>query len=269
MSNVEMIEETAAMPQPVYVVDGGKGGVGKTFVAVALAETLLSTGRKIRVIDADDQNPSAARRLAKADHQVTLLPARNETEWMALLDNVYDHSEATIVDLPAGAGRWVEEANETVISGFEALGRPVHVIWVLSSTSADEGLQALASSMANITRIGRSLLVLLNGTNPDEFDIYRNSRLGRVIEGRQTADDLHLGAAKILADAKTRGMVTGSAFVPRMNSAVAEVLRNGQQGILAPIAGTTGLTLMQKTVASNWLKRFKADVADLQSKGLL
>jgi ATP-binding protein involved in chromosome partitioning len=53
----------SVVPLPVVAVASGKGGVGKTTVAVALARRLVADGRKVGLVDADIYGPDVPRML--------------------------------------------------------------------------------------------------------------------------------------------------------------------------------------------------------------
>jgi ATP-binding protein involved in chromosome partitioning len=53
----------SAVPLPVVAVASGKGGVGKTTVAVALAKSLVARGRRVGLVDADIYGPDVPRML--------------------------------------------------------------------------------------------------------------------------------------------------------------------------------------------------------------
>ena len=51
------------MPPPVVAVASGKGGVGKTSVAVGLARELVREGLRVGLLDADLHGPDVPRML--------------------------------------------------------------------------------------------------------------------------------------------------------------------------------------------------------------
>ena len=67
---------------PVIAVASGKGGVGKTSVAVALAKELVSRGRRTGLLDADLHGPDVPRMLGirrdRTARSVTLTAAKGE-----------------------------------------------------------------------------------------------------------------------------------------------------------------------------------------------
>lgn len=91
------------------IVHGDKGGVGKSFVAQAIANHLLTKGEKIAIIEADTANPDVKRMFARnAPSAMTQL--RSEDGWMDLMDFVVTHPGYTFVmNTPAGIGEHMQE----------------------------------------------------------------------------------------------------------------------------------------------------------------
>ena len=91
------------------LVHGDKGGVGKSFVAQAIADYLLDRGERVAVIDADTANPDVSRMFA------SYVPAaeanvRSENGWMDVMDFVLKHRGHTIImNTPAGIGEFMKQ----------------------------------------------------------------------------------------------------------------------------------------------------------------
>ena len=47
------LEELSLLPVQVIAIAGGKGGTGKTNIAVNLAQALANAGRRTQILDAD------------------------------------------------------------------------------------------------------------------------------------------------------------------------------------------------------------------------
>lgn len=58
-----MASERLSYHVPMIAIASGKGGVGKTSVAVALARQLARSGRRIGLVDADLYGPDVPRML--------------------------------------------------------------------------------------------------------------------------------------------------------------------------------------------------------------
>lgn len=99
------------------IVHGDKGGVGKSFVAQAIADYLLARNEPVAIIDADTANPDVSRMFAKyipcAEANV-----RSENGWMDVMDFVIKHPGHTIImNTPAGIGEFMK-ADMTSFSDF-------------------------------------------------------------------------------------------------------------------------------------------------------
>ena len=89
----------------VIVVGQGKGGTGKTTLAVNVAEHVVRQGRAATLIDADPQGGAlawaAARRLSVPVHHS---PVRTPNDLLWVRNTLKTRGDVAIVDLPGGFG---------------------------------------------------------------------------------------------------------------------------------------------------------------------
>lgn len=86
------------------VVSGDKGGVGKSFSALALIDYLDSKGLEVVVFEADKSNPDVAR-MYNNTLKTYYVDLSTENGWMNVMDAVAKHPAATFVmSMPAGIG---------------------------------------------------------------------------------------------------------------------------------------------------------------------
>lgn len=135
----------------VFIVDGDKGGVGKSFVARSLADHLIEkkSTENIVLADCDPSNADVVCEAGYSEFEVVddvnvhgvVLPTASPDDWYKTVDAICSKfAELQSVDyvfsLPAGAGLHIEES---VLQMFDILG-PVKTVWVMGATqsSADQ-----------------------------------------------------------------------------------------------------------------------------------
>jgi ATP-binding protein involved in chromosome partitioning len=170
---VAMMADKAEAPVPppapktprILAVGSGKGGVGKSTLAVNLAVALARSGRKVGLVDADIYGPSQARLLGTEDkravaHEGRLVPVQSPwgvpvlsmahltkagqaIAWrgpkiagalIQLVEAHWDGAELLIVDLPPGTG----DVQLTMLQRFKPAGA------VIVSTPQDLALMDAA-----------------------------------------------------------------------------------------------------------------------------
>lgn len=127
----------------MIIVDGDKGGVGKSFVARAVADYVLlhKNGGRLFVVDTDPTTPDVAG--GKGGFSLTsktfngvevsgiYSPVTSVDDWFATIDQIAKLSSSSendfVVSLPAGAGLNI---TDTVLDLF-SLASPVFTIWVV------------------------------------------------------------------------------------------------------------------------------------------
>lgn len=122
---------------PIYMVTGGKGGVGKSIVSMAVLDIL---GPSAVLIESDTSNPD----VAKAYAETNTTHALNLDERAAWIDlvNIADETDGPLVI--NGAARSVDGLkNAAILDGaLEELGRELIVLFVMSRTR--DSLELLA-----------------------------------------------------------------------------------------------------------------------------
>lgn len=111
--------DASTTPARFIIVGGDKGGVGKSFLAQALADFLLERKEGLAIIDADTANPDVLRMFEKYV-PCCLANVRSENGWMDVMDFVIRHpGETIIMNTPQGIGEYMR-ADMTSFSEFLA-----------------------------------------------------------------------------------------------------------------------------------------------------
>lgn len=107
----EKVTPTKAVPVTKFViVHGDKGGVGKSFVAQAMIDYLLSSGEKVAVIDSDTRNADVSEMFERSC-PTTRINARSEDGWMDIMDFVMKHAGqgyTVVMNTPGGLGEYMK-----------------------------------------------------------------------------------------------------------------------------------------------------------------
>jgi hypothetical protein len=162
-----------------FFVDGDKGGVGKSFMARALADYLLTTGhcRKLVVVDCDPSNPDVVGDNAYASETTESgieivaerKPVKNADDWPAVIDFALQHVTGgekvdCVFSLPAGAGLYIDH---TTIE-MQALLQPALTVWVMGTDkSSVDQLEARLNKSTSFYAYGIVALNTYHG-QPDK-----------------------------------------------------------------------------------------------------
>lgn len=122
-----------------YIIDGDKGGVGKSFVARAVADFLITnkTAGKIVVIDCDPSNADVVNDGGFYEEAIGGIevvgirsPVSSQEDWFSTVDlalKLAQDETDFVFSLPAGAGMHIDD---TVLSMFSLIG-PGQTVWVM------------------------------------------------------------------------------------------------------------------------------------------
>jgi hypothetical protein len=93
----------------IIISHGDKGGVGKSMVACALADFLLSTGEKVAIIDADTRNPDVDR-MFSSHLPCAKINLRSEDGWIDFMEFIENHpGHSIVISTPSGIGEYMYE----------------------------------------------------------------------------------------------------------------------------------------------------------------
>ena len=133
-----MSKKTKSLGRPIIMVSGDKGGVGKSTVAVNLVEWLLDFEDRINLIDTDLTNPDVHAIYKKEPRINTLSPEDidlDETDaggWIQAAKFASRNPETLVMNMKAGSKLSLEKYHENVKGMFDAINRPLVLIWVLN-----------------------------------------------------------------------------------------------------------------------------------------
>ncbi|HIH2745233.1 TPA: P-loop NTPase [Burkholderia lata] len=138
MAKATQPAETSQPVSKFIVVHGDKGGVGKSMVAQALADNLMSSGVKVAIVEADTQNPDVARMFSN-NMPVAQTNVRSENGWMDVMDFVMKHPGYTIImNTPAGIGEYMKSDMESFANFLKAQDMPVEMeLWWVMNVQHD------------------------------------------------------------------------------------------------------------------------------------
>lgn len=163
----------------IYVVGGGKGGVGKSFTTIALVDS-EQAGVKVLVIESDTSNPDVWK-MYKDQIETRLIDLDDANGWIDLVnacDEFKDH--VVVINTAARNNKGVVAYGETLNSTLAELGRELTTLWVINRQR--DSLELLKEYRDALP--GTKVHVIRNGYFGDEqkFELYNFSKTRETIE---------------------------------------------------------------------------------------
>lgn len=95
----------------LYFIGGSKGGVGKSFLSMALADFLTKyKNRKIILVESDTSNPDVGKTFAHNDDvEVLSLSLDNADGWIELVNSCEGSNRDLVVNSAARSGEAIEK----------------------------------------------------------------------------------------------------------------------------------------------------------------
>jgi hypothetical protein len=163
------------MNEPIIIVSGSKGGVGKSLTTMALLDYFTANHRFLKLIDADTNNPDVCRCYGRqAEGEVLNLD--DVEDWIQLV-NICDAMpfKAIVVNTPAQSNVAVGKHSAILLNSLRELARPLITLWVINRQR--DSLEMLNDYMTQMS--GGVVHVVCNGYFGEEkkFELYHNSAI--------------------------------------------------------------------------------------------
>lgn len=116
----------------VIVIGGGKGGVGKTTVTLAVVDTLTERGEEVLLIESDDSNPDAFKALNAVVH-CEICNLDTQEGYIRLGGFIEANPNANIIiNTAARATRGIVEHGGILADVTRELGRELTMLWPIN-----------------------------------------------------------------------------------------------------------------------------------------
>ncbi|HEX7913647.1 MAG TPA: P-loop NTPase [Paraburkholderia sp.] len=197
---------------PIYLVGGSKGGVGKSFVALALADYLQRREIHAALVETDTSNPDVMKAVQN-EMGCIAYSLDDANGWIGLVNFCDENRDAVIVVNTAARNQvGVAQFGATLAGTLGELRRQLVVLWVINrQRDSLELLNTFSRTFPDaITHVVRNGYF---GT-PDQFSLYQVSQLRKTIESKghsldfpdladRVADELRSQRLSIREAAKT------------------------------------------------------------------
>jgi MinD-like ATPase involved in chromosome partitioning or flagellar assembly len=168
------------MSNTIFLVGGGKGGVGKSLMSIALLDFLHTTGQRPFLVETDTSVPDVFKTYGDSvgGEQVNL----DEREgWIDLVNLVESNPESTVV-INTGARNQTGISNfgRTLSKALPELGRKLVVLWMIDRKR--ESLELLADFRATIPEAAVHVVRNMYLGAEKKFELYNGSKMRAAIE---------------------------------------------------------------------------------------
>jgi len=166
--------------QPIYLVGGSKGGVGKSMVTLALADHLQRRDIHAVLVETDTSNPDVMKAL-RDEMKCAAYDLDDADGWIGFVNFCDTHrGAAVIVNTAARNQTGVARYGGTLARTLDELERQLVVLWVINRQRDSLELlhifgQTFPDTVTHVVRNGYF------GT-PDKFALYQESQLRKSIE---------------------------------------------------------------------------------------
>ncbi|WP_175835909.1 protein mobD [Burkholderia anthina] len=208
---------------PIYMVGGSKGGVGKSFVTLALVDYLQRTDINVVLVETDTSNPDVMKAV-HAEIECASCNLDDVSGWIDFVNFCDTHRAAiVVVNTAARSQAGVEQYGGTLASALDELARRLVVLLVINrQRDSLELLLKFGATFPNaITHVVR------NGYfgSPEKFTLYRDSQLRNAVEAQGQSLDFPDLADRVADELRSQRLSVGNAAQTMHIGERAELLR--------------------------------------------
>jgi MinD-like ATPase involved in chromosome partitioning or flagellar assembly len=194
------------MSKAIFLVGGGKGGVGKSLMSMALLDFLRAGGQEPFLVETDTSVPDVFKTYQE-ETAGELVNLDEREGWIELVNLVESRADSAIV-INTGA------RNQTGVSNFgrtlsKALGelrRKLVVLWMIDRKR--ESLELLSDFMAAIPEAEVHVVRNLYLGSEKKFELYNGSKMKAGFEGKGSKSINLPELADRVTDAMNKGRMT-------------------------------------------------------------
>jgi len=194
------------MSKAIFLVGGGKGGVGKSLMSMALLDFLQAGGQEPFLVETDTSVPDVFKTYQE-ETAGELVNLDEREGWIELVNLVESKAGSTIV-INTGARNQTGVSNfgRTLSRALGELGRKLVVLWMIDRKR--ESLELLSDFMAAIPEAEVHVVRNLYLGGEKKFELYNASKMKAGIEARGSKSVNLPELADRVTDAMNKGRMT-------------------------------------------------------------
>ena len=194
------------MSKAIFLVGGGKGGVGKSLMSMALLDFLQAGGQEPFLVETDTSVPDVFKTYQE-ETAGELVNLDEREGWIELVNLVESRADSTIV-INTGARNQTGVSNfgRTLSKALGELGRKLVVLWMIDRKR--ESLELLSDFMAAIPEAEVHVVRNLYLGSEKKFELYNGSKMKSGIEGKGSRSINLPELADRVTDAMNKGRMT-------------------------------------------------------------
>jgi hypothetical protein len=168
----------------IYIIGGGKGGVGKTMVALALVDFLLNKGEKVQAIESDESSSGFHWTLEKdetKEKNLTLdaLNLEKSEGWIKLINGLKT-DQNTVINTRGGNKESLGNFGELLVEAQTEIGMQIVTIWVINR--GRECLEQLSHYFERVTKKNVWVAKNLHYGDSEKFLLFNDGKLKEPVE---------------------------------------------------------------------------------------
>jgi hypothetical protein len=190
----------------IFLVGGGKGGVGKSLMSMALLDFLQVTGHQPFLVETDTSVPDVFKTYGEAvGGELVNLDEREG--WMDLVNLVERSPESTfVINTGARNQTGITNFGRTLSKALPALGRRLVLLWMIDRKR--ESLELLSDFTEAIPEAAVYVVRNLYLGTEKKFELYNGSKMRAAIEARGGKSLSLPELADRVTDALNKGRLT-------------------------------------------------------------
>ncbi len=173
------------MSEAIFLIGGGKGGVGKSMMSMALLDYLRATGEKVLLVETDTSAPDVWKTY-RNDVESQCVDLEQRDGWLELLDGIGRHPDTRmVINSKAANQTGLRKFGGMLMEALKVQDRKLVVLWVIDRKR--DGLELLASFVETLGKDERVQVHVVRNLYWGEeakFDMYNGSDLRKEVEQR-------------------------------------------------------------------------------------